>query len=44
MEEPVTVQPAINEIADFQPVVLPDQSLTLADRVSDIEADLDITN
>lgn len=43
MDESIT-QPAINELPDFQPVILPDASLTLPDRVANIEADLDITN
>lgn len=37
-------QPAINEQADFQPVVLPDAALTLPERVANIESDLDIMN
>lgn len=41
MEEQM-MQPAINELADFQPVTLPDMSLTLPERVANIESDLDI--
>lgn len=44
MEPTVVSQPAINEISVIEPVTLPDMSLTLADRVSAIEEELDTNN
>lgn len=42
MDPTVVNQPAINEISDLQPVILPNPDLTLPDRVSNIEAELNI--
>lgn len=42
MDSTVVSQPAINEMADLQPVILPDMSITLPERVSNIEEELNL--
>lgn len=42
MEPTVNMSPAINEMADIQPGMLPDADMTLPVRVSNIEEELDI--
>lgn len=37
-------QPAINEVSVIEPVTLPDMSLTLAERVSNLEDELNTNN
>lgn len=44
MEPTVIGQPAINEISVIQPVTLPDMSLTLEERVSVLEEELNTNN
>lgn len=43
MDDQVSPQPAINETADINPVSLPDQSLSLSERVARLEDDLNLT-
>lgn len=38
----VQQQPAINEAPDVSPVTLPDQSLSLAERVNRLESELEL--
>lgn len=42
MEPTAVTQPAINEMPDVQPVVLPDNTLTVVERLARLEGELNI--